>query len=77
MQTINVGAQKINSTALETYGIMLAVFSVTDLANKIMFFEKTFLVANVSPDMVLRMPFLTLNDADVNFQRESFNVDSI
>ena len=32
-----------------------------------MLFEETFLVANVSPDMVFGMLFLTLSGADVNF----------
>ena len=31
------------------------------------FFEETFLVANVSPEVVFGMPFLTLTGADVDF----------
>ena len=69
MQTTNVGAQKIDGTTLETYGIVVAVFSVTDQANRVKFFEETFLVANVSPDVVLRMPFLILSGADVDFPK--------
>ena len=63
----NVGAQKIDGTTLETYEMVVAVFSVTDQANKVRLFEKTFLVANVSPDVVLRMPFLILSDVDIDF----------
>ena len=37
--------------------MVVAAFSVTDQADKIKFFEETFLVANVSPDVVLGMTF--------------------
>ena len=46
---------------------MVTAFSVTDKANQVKFFEETFLVANVSSEVVLGMPFLTLSSADVNF----------
>ncbi len=32
------------------------------------FFEESFLLANVKPDIVLGMPFLTMSNTDVNFQ---------
>ena len=63
----DVGVQKIDGTTLDTYGIVVVAFSVEDKANQIRFFEKTFLVANVSPEVVLGMPFLTLSGADVGF----------
>ena len=47
--------------------MVVAAFSVTDKANRVRFFEETFLVANVSPEVVLGMPFLTLSGADVDF----------
>ena len=67
IQTINVGAQKINGTTFETYRMVVAAFLVTDQANKVKFFEEIFLVVNISPDVVFGMSFLTLSDADVNF----------
>ena len=63
----DMGAQKIDGTTLETYGMVVAAFSVEDKANRVRFFEETFLVANVSPEVVLGMPFLTLSGADVDF----------
>ena len=63
----DVGAQKIDGTMLDTYGMVVAAFSVEDKANQVRFFEETFLVANVSPEVVLGMPFFTLNSADVGF----------
>ena len=52
---------------LATYGMIIAAFLVEDKANQVKFFKETFLVANVSPEVVLGMPFLTLSGADVNF----------
>ena len=63
----NVGAQKIDGTMLDTHGMVVAAFSVVDKANRVIFFEKTFLVANVSSEVVLGMPFLILSCADVDF----------
>ena len=38
-----------------------------DKVNPVRFFEKTFLIANISPKIVFRMPILTLSGADVDF----------
>ncbi len=64
----NVGAQKINGTILETYGMVVSTFSVSDKDRRERFFEESFLLADISPDIVLGMPFLTMNNTDVNFQ---------
>ncbi len=64
----NVGAQKIDGTTLETYGMILSTFSVSDKDGRERFFEKSFLLADIRPDIVLRMPFLTMSNVDVNFQ---------
>ena len=63
----DVGAQKIDGTILDTFGIVVTAFLVTDKVNQVRCFEKTFLVANVSPKIVFGMLFLTLSDADVDF----------
>ena len=47
--------------------MVVAAFLVEDKANRVRFFEETFLVANVSLEVVLTMPFLTLSGADVDF----------
>ena len=39
----------------------------TEKENRVKFFEETFLVANVSPEVVFGMPFLTFSSADVDF----------
>ena len=52
IKPIDVGAQKIDGTTLDTHGMVVAAFSVEDKANRVKFFEETFLLANVSPEVV-------------------------
>ena len=63
----DVGAQKIDGTKLETYEMVVAAFSMEDKANRVKFFKETFLVANVSLEVVFGMLFLTLSGANVDF----------
>ena len=67
VQTTNIDAQKIDATIFETYGIIVLVFSVTDQASRVKFFRETFLVANISQDVIFGMLFFTLSSANVNF----------
>ena len=43
-------------------------FSVSDKDGRERFFEENFLLADVKPKIVFRMLFLTMNNADVDFQ---------
>ena len=52
---------------LNTYGIVVAAFSLIDKAKQVKFFEKTFLVPNISPEIVFGILFLTLSSADIDF----------
>ena len=52
---------------LDTHGIVVAAFSMVDKINRVRFFEKTFMMANVSPEIVFGMFFLTLSSIDVDF----------
>ena len=65
--TTDVGAQKIDGTMLNIFGMVVVAFLVTDKTNPVTFFEKTLLVANVSPKVVFGMLFLTLSGTDVDF----------
>ena len=47
--------------------MVVAAFSVVDRANQVKFFEKTFLVTNVSPEVVFGIFFLALKSVDVDF----------
>ena len=62
--------QKIDGTTLKTYEIVVGAFSVIDQTIRIKIFEKTFLVANVNPDMVCGVFFFTLSKANVDFLKK-------
>ena len=47
--------------------MVVVAISMRDKANRVTFFEETFLMTNVSPEVVLGMPFLILSSADVDF----------
>ena len=66
-QRNNIGAQKIDSSTFETFGMVLASFQVEDKLGRLRFFQETFLLADISTGVVLGMPFLTLSNADVQF----------
>ena len=63
----NIGAQKIDGTTLETYGMVVSTFFVSDKDDREWFFEKSFLLADVKVEIILGIPFLTIRNADVNF----------
>ncbi len=48
--------------------MVVFTFSVLDKDRRERFFEESFLLADVSPDIVLGMPFLTMSNANINFQ---------
>ncbi len=48
--------------------MVVFTFSVSDKDGRERFFEESFLLADVSPDIVLGMLFLTMSNADVDFQ---------
>ncbi len=64
----NIRAQKIDGTTLETYKIVVSTFSVLDKDGRERFFEESFLLADVKPDLVLGMLFPTMSNADIDFQ---------
>ncbi len=63
----SVGAQKIDGSPLETYGMASASFLLQDSLGRVRFFEETFLLADISMEVILGMPFLSLSNADVEF----------
>ena len=67
VQKTNVGAQKIDGSALETFGMVIADFQVEDKANRPRFFQETFLVANTKFEVILGMLFLKISNMDMLF----------
>ena len=61
----NVGAQKIDGSTLQIFGMVLANFQVEDKLERTQFFKETFLLADISVEIVLGIHFLTLSNADV------------
>ena len=63
----NVGAQKIDGSALETFGMVIADFQVENKGGRPRFFKETFLVIDTKFDIVLGMPFLKISNANIAF----------
>ena len=64
----NIVAQKIDGIILKTYEIVVFIFLMLDKDGREKFFEKSFLLAHVNLDVVLGMPFLTMSNANIDFQ---------
>ena len=47
--------------------MVVSTFSVSDKDEKERFFKESFLLANVSPDIVLEILFLTMSNVNINF----------
>ena len=67
----NVGAQKIDGSALKTFGMVIADFQVEDKVGRPRFFQETFLVANTKFEVILGMPFLKISNADIAFDERT------
>ena len=65
VHSTDVRAQKIDGSTLKTFGMILASFQVKDKLGKARFFQKSFLLADISAKVVLGMLFLTFNNANV------------
>ena len=63
----NVGAQKIDGSALKTFGMVITDFQVKDKVGRPRFFQKTFWVADTKFEVVLEMLFLKISNTDVAF----------
>ena len=63
----DVGAQKIDGSTLKTFEIVLASFQVEETLGMARFFQETFLLADFSVKLVLKMLFLTLSNANIKF----------
>lgn len=57
MQKINVSAQKIDRSSLNTFEMAIASFQVQNKSKNARFFQKTFLIANTKRNVILRMLF--------------------
>lgn len=65
VQLTNIGAQKIDGSAFKIFRMVLASFWVNDKLGRSRFFQKTFLLTNISMEVVLGIFFLNFNNEDV------------
>ena len=65
IQKTDVKAQKIDGSLLRTFRMIIAGFQVEDKLGRARFFQESFLLAEISMEVVLEMPFLALSNADI------------
>lgn len=65
IRPISIRVQKINSSTLQTFGIVLANFQVNNKFGRVCFFQKTFLLVAISIEVILGIPFLTFSNVDM------------
>lgn len=64
LRSTNVCAYKINDSPLKTYNIVSAKFLLQNNLVKVRFLGETFLLADTKMELVLRMPFLFVSNAN-------------
>lgn len=64
----SVEAQKTDGLLLEIYDMTLAKFLLQDNLEKVWFFKRIFLLPNTNIEIVLGILFLSLSNADINFE---------
>ena len=67
VRMIDVATQKIDRSSLATYDMVIAAFQVVEKLVCSWFFQETFLLVDISMEVVLDMSFFTLSNADVQF----------
>lgn len=63
----NIGAQKIDGSTLQTFKMVLANFQIEDKLGQARFFQKSFLLAETTAQVMLSILFLTFSNTDVSF----------
>lgn len=64
----NIRDQKNDGTTLETYGIVVFIFFILDKDDRERFLEENFLLADVRPNILFGISFLTRSNTNVDFQ---------
>lgn len=72
-QKTNIKVPKLNDTILQTYKIIVSTFFILDKDGRIMFFKKSFLLANISLNIVLKMLFLTILMMILTLKYKTYN----
>lgn len=67
IQKTNIRAQKIDGLPIEIYSMVSASLSLQNSLERVWFFEKTFLLADTSIELILRISFLSFSNIDIEF----------
>ena len=70
LQKSNNGAEKFDNSLLETYNMIMTAFQVLDKLGHSWFFQKTFLLVDISIEVVLGILFLALNNVNIWFTKK-------
>lgn len=62
---ISFNVQKIDSFVFKIYSMVIERFLIENKSSKISFLDKTFLLADTSIEVVLRMIFIALNNRNI------------
>lgn len=63
----NIRANKIDGPIFEAFKMVLASIQMGDKLRRAQFFQKTFLLANISMEVIFEILFLTLSNSDIQF----------
>ena len=63
----NSETQKIDSSALGIFGMVIIDFQVEDKASRPRFFQKIFLIADTKFEVILEMSFLKISNVNMSF----------
>ena len=58
-------SQKIDGSLLKTFEIVIVNFQIIDKLGRTLFFQKTFLLANIIMEVVLEIPFLIFSNTNI------------
>ena len=67
VQQTNIGAQKIDTSKLDTFDMVITFFLVQDKGKRSCFSKETFLLAIISMNITLGIFFLTWNNIKIDF----------
>lgn len=72
VQPTNIKAWKIDGFIFETFKMVLASFQVDNKLSISRFFKEIFLVTDIIVEVILSIPFLTFNNANMLFIERKF-----
>ena len=67
----DVEVQKIDSSTLKMFEMVLASFQLEDKLRKVWFFQEIFLLTDLSIEIILEIFFLTFSNKNVFLQKKS------